>query len=564
MTTLSPSGEIGVFRDVDQFAPAKTQFACGFFSGAILKAMGQVGSQPAQSVAQMIAEAESWYAEDDGSNSISNTAGMTLAQEYDLITGKLGMHYQAIASTADAVRGWVRDGYPVMLTITEASVYDLALGGNPYTAWRPSGTHIFVVTGVTSDNNLLVRDPANCTSLSDPTSLRPGPRRYKASALQIIHATVVVPPWKPRPASATPPIDSTGATSPVAALYADISQYQPWQIDLALYRAWAAKNDGVARLAIRASEGTAVKDSHYALYRSAAMQQGIRVIHYHYADPDLNAPEAEAEFLYSVTGSIWPEDLVMLDYEKNVPAATGNWAYRWLVRAEQLYGVTPLIYASTSFVEQHLQDIRLARFGLVLANWTYDPSKRPACPSPWKQYVAWQYSDKENVPGIGTAVDANVFYGGNGTPQTGGDTKMTAGVPVGWRDDGTVLTAPNGITVRTGFREWVLTNPWDTDNVPLAEEEAANPVELGFTQTHGPQSGTRQLFLYTELCWTAARGVYVASVGRELCTALQKLAAPAPVQPTTPVIAAPNIADALVQVQVAQTALSRAQADLQQ
>ncbi|HLG77234.1 MAG TPA: hypothetical protein VKX46_12525, partial [Ktedonobacteraceae bacterium] len=36
---LSSTGEIATFRDVDQFQPAKTQFACGFFACAVVKAM---------------------------------------------------------------------------------------------------------------------------------------------------------------------------------------------------------------------------------------------------------------------------------------------------------------------------------------------------------------------------------------------------------------------------------------------------------------------------------------------------------------------------------------------
>lgn len=89
------------------------------------------------------------------------------------------------------------------------------------------------------------------------------------------------------------------------------------------------------------------------------------------------------------------------------------------------------------------------------------------------------------------------------------------GVPIGWHDDGTNLTAPNGIIVHTGFRTWILTHPWDAGDTPVAPEYGANPVELAYHQPVGPQSGTRQLFLYSELCWTATRGVYRASVGRE-------------------------------------------------
>lgn len=195
--TLSKTGEIGDFLDVDQMQPAKTQFACGYFSFAIIRAMAPVGQAPTQSAQQMIAEAEAWYAQDHGTNAISNADGMSLQEEYDLIV-RAGWHYQASSLDLDTIRAWVKLGYPILLTLSESSVVDLALAGNPY-PWNPAGNHIIVISGVTADDNFLVRDPANCTDLYNPNSLRPGPRKYDASRLQIWTATVVVPPWRPRP-----------------------------------------------------------------------------------------------------------------------------------------------------------------------------------------------------------------------------------------------------------------------------------------------------------------------------------------------------------------------------
>ena len=103
-----------------------------------------------------------------------------------------------------------------------------------------------------------------------------------------------------------------------------------------------------------------------------------------------------------------------------------------------------------------------------------------------------------------------------------------ANVPPGWIDNGTALTAPNGIKVVLGFREHILSRTWEPANVPLAPEAGANPVELGFSQKDGNNAGTRQIFMYSELCYTKARGVWNATVGREFWTLLnEKL-------PTTP------------------------------
>jgi len=211
---LSSTGEIVDIPDADQFQPSKSQFECGFFAIALCLAMAQVGKPPTLSVAQVIADAESWYAQYDGSDAITNTAGMSVTQEQELLT-QVHLHWQQTATDITTVKKWVQAGYLVLLAIAETSVRDLVLGDtNPY-PWTPAGTHIITVTGVRSDGNVLVRDSANCTSLADPSSLRPGPRSYNAAALQIVSACVVVPPWLPRPTSATPPIQ---APTPSAAL----------------------------------------------------------------------------------------------------------------------------------------------------------------------------------------------------------------------------------------------------------------------------------------------------------------------------------------------------------
>ncbi len=198
MVALSVRGEVADFQDVDQFQPGKSEFECGFFAVAIVKAMNEVGKPPSQSVAAMISEAETWYAQYNGDNSEANTNGMSLQQLYDLIV-QVGLHFQAIATDIELMRAWVRIGYPVIIAGAETGMYDIGLGDVVPYPWRPSGNHIIVISGVTLNGNFLVRDPANSTDLFNPNSLRPGPRIYDAGKLQLVSATVVVPPWLPRP-----------------------------------------------------------------------------------------------------------------------------------------------------------------------------------------------------------------------------------------------------------------------------------------------------------------------------------------------------------------------------
>lgn len=303
MVALNSKGEVVSVAEADQFQPAKSQFECGYFACAIARSMAKPGDAPTLNVQQIIEKAEQWYAQYDGNDNASNTAGMTNEQEYELLK-QIGLHFQAIDPDTNQVKAWVKWGYPCLIAITETSVHDLALdGANPY-PWTPTGTHIVLVTGIGADGNVLVRDSANVTRLSDPHSLRPGPRMYDAGKLQLVSATVVVPPWRPRPDSATA-----------------------------------------------------------------------------------------------------------------IPTA----------------------------------DLQ---------------------------------------------------------------------VPDGWQDDmpSGMLKASNGIDIAEPFRTFILAHNWNGSDVPLAPEQAADPVEIGFQDAD--HAGKRLITMYNELCWTQSRGVYRASVGRELSIAL--------------------------------------------
>jgi N-acetyl-anhydromuramyl-L-alanine amidase AmpD len=87
------------------------------------------------------------------------------------------------------------------------------------------------------------------------------------------------------------------------------------------------------------------------------------------------------------------------------------------------------------------------------------------------------------------------------------------GIPNGWTDDGTTLTAPNGHKVVRGFRDWILSHHWDPQNYPLEEEHGQNPLEISDPALGG---GSQQLFRMACLEWTAQRGIFVSWVGQEV------------------------------------------------
>jgi hypothetical protein len=206
MTTLTSTGEVAEIAQADQFQYVNgvplSQYECGYYGVYLARSMAPPGEAPTLTPAQIISGAEAAYAQYDGSDSVGNTNGMTLQQLYELLA-QVGLHYQATALDATTLHTWLTLGYPVLVAIAETSVHDLALGDRVPYPWTPAGTHIILLTGNAGDN-FLVRDSANVGSLYDPSSLRPGPRTYDAAQLQFVSATVVVPPWRPRPTDGDP------------------------------------------------------------------------------------------------------------------------------------------------------------------------------------------------------------------------------------------------------------------------------------------------------------------------------------------------------------------------
>jgi len=92
-------------------------------------------------------------------------------------------------------------------------------------------------------------------------------------------------------------------------------------------------------------------------------------------------------------------------------------------------------------------------------------------------------------------------------------------IPLGWKDDGQTLTAPNGVGVVLGFRVYVLSHAWDPGNVPLAPEQGVSLLEAS---NPGLGGGNQQVFRWSMLGYTTARGVFMEWIGQELIVVRQQ------------------------------------------
>lgn len=124
--------------------------------------------------------------------------------------------------------------------------------------------------------------------------------------------------------------------------------------------------------------------------------------------------------------------------------------------------------------------------GGITGHYSIDPVNRARCPGTYPWSDLW------------------TFLGG---------ISMTTQVPIGWKDDGNTLTAPNGVAVRTGFRDWVMGQNWEGDNWPLQAEQGLQQLEMG---NPGLGGGTWQPFRWKVLEWTQKAGVFEGWCGQEV------------------------------------------------
>lgn len=210
------NGMIANYESITQFQPNHSEFECGATSVA-LNAFATPYNKPALNDATAtINWFEKEYALTAGSNGPSNTAGASVDDVHTMIKATQGLvptpnilHWFDIntitptsqqGSDINAIKAAITHGYPVIVTVSESSVFDLDLGKSPYW-WGPSGNHILTVVGIAPDGNLLYFDEAAVVegdgNLQTPKTLLPQPRRYDNTKTDHSWATVIQLPWLP-------------------------------------------------------------------------------------------------------------------------------------------------------------------------------------------------------------------------------------------------------------------------------------------------------------------------------------------------------------------------------
>jgi GH25 family lysozyme M1 (1,4-beta-N-acetylmuramidase) len=159
-----------------------------------------------------------------------------------------------------------------------------------------------------------------------------------------------------------------------------------------------AKSRGISWATIRASYGS-VKDNLYETEKAKAIENGIKVVPYHWYIPKRYSPTIQVSaFLTSALGSNMP---AMLDLEDSgFTAAYVGVALKelkiWLDMVDNAVGAKTFIYSSPSYIKSYLfKDTWLSEYPLIIAHYRVSA---PLIPKPWTpiNLAGWQFGGDDS------------------------------------------------------------------------------------------------------------------------------------------------------------------------
>ncbi len=120
-------------------------------------------------------------------------------------------------------------------------------------------------------------------------------------------------------------------------------------------------------------------------------------------------PVQEADYFYALVGKLQPGEVVALDFEVDNPDPVG-YSLVFLQRAEQLFGVKPLLYTNMNRIWTHdWRAVSTGGYPLWGAIYDDDHNVMPLAGA-WPVPAIKQYSDAGAIPGIGeNPVDMDVL-----------------------------------------------------------------------------------------------------------------------------------------------------------
>ncbi len=156
---------------------------------------------------------------------------------------------------------------------------------------------------------------------------------------------------------------------------------------------------------IKATEGNSMKDKRFSKHWKEAGESNIRRGAYHFFRSSKDPGQQARNFIRAV-GKLRYKDLPpVLDIEtihSGCSRKTLNVkALEWLKIIEKHYGRKPIVYSSSSFIEDVLCDEIKENYPIWVAHYDVDTPR-------YKDWDFWQFTDKALVHGVEGHVDLNV------------------------------------------------------------------------------------------------------------------------------------------------------------
>lgn len=166
------------------------------------------------------------------------------------------------------------------------------------------------------------------------------------------------------------------------------------------------KASGVVGVVHKLTEGTSIIDPKVEARRALALDAGLAWGLYHFLRPGSMAEQARyfLDTAYSLN-VIDDDTMVAADHED--PNVSLELLKEFLDALEEIGDRSPVVYSG------HVLKDQLAGLGARPQRrlWLAQYSSAPTLPQGVEDYWLWQYSDREEVPGIVPPVDANTFEG---------------------------------------------------------------------------------------------------------------------------------------------------------
>lgn len=160
---------------------------------------------------------------------------------------------------------------------------------------------------------------------------------------------------------------------------------------------------------IKATEGVDYIDKMLESHYKGAKAAGLKIGFYHFFSDKTNPTQQARDFWNAIKGKQF-EVLPVLDVESSTRSKTDvtNRCLEFLQEMKKLTGYDCIVYTYTSFVKEKL-DSRLGKYLLWIAHYGVNT---PGSNGIWNSWVGFQYTDKENVPGVPDPCDADEFTEG--------------------------------------------------------------------------------------------------------------------------------------------------------